>query len=117
MKPNNGLGDDVVTTNDGNVDIALGQRGGKVVLEFFKSIDSVTFDPANAVILARQMIDIAVACGANVTIEVPRRKITKEQRNKLVSRATIVFRSLIEKGKTPAVIARNVVDTILSAID
>ena len=119
MSANNGtdLGEDSLKIKAENVEIAIGQKAGKVVLRFFRPIPEVHFDPVNAVEIARQMIDIAVACGAKVTIEVPKRKITKAQRDKLVTRATHVFRSLSEKGRAPAYIAKHVVDTILSDVD
>lgn len=104
-------------TSEGSCEMIIGQSHGKVVQRFQRPMTYVLYEPANAVGVAKTMIDTAVALGANVAIQVPRRNITREQREKLVTRATHVFRSMQEQGKTPAWIARNVVDTILSAID
>ena len=104
-------------SDDGSVEMIIGQERGKVVQRFQRPMLYVTYEPENAVGVAKTIIDTAVALGANVMIQTPRRKITREQRQRLVVRATHVFRSMQEKGKTPAWIARNVVDTILSAID
>jgi hypothetical protein len=115
---NNGhdLGPDAVKAH-GNVEIAVGEMNGKVALKFFKPVDIVVFDPKNAVDIAKQFLDIAQACGANITLQVPKRKISKERRDLLINRAYHVYRSLTEKGRPPKYIAKEVVDSVLSAID
>lgn len=104
-------------TDEGAVEMIISQANGRVVQRFQRPMAYVTYEPQNAVGVAKAMIDTAVALGAQVTVQVPKRKITREDRARLVTRATHVFRSMQEQGKAPAVIARNVVDTILSAID
>lgn len=89
----------------------------RVVMRFAHARLWVAFDLQAAVNMGKHMIDEAVNLGANVTIQLPRRTITREQRDRLVVRATNVFRNQVEKGKPPAEVARQVVDSILSAID
>ena len=102
---------------DGLTDMIIKAEGGSVVMRFPKPLLFVTFDPANAVNIGRHLIDCAVACGADVSIEVPRRQVSKEQRDRLITRAVHVHRSMGERNQRPKDIATAVVDSILSAID
>lgn len=102
---------------DGKTEMIVRIEKGQVILRFAKPMQWIAFDPANAVTVGKHLIDCAVQCGAKVTIQTPKRKITRETRERLIARAMHVFRSMSERGKTPADIAKNVVDTILSAID
>lgn len=103
--------------DEGKTEMAIQAEKGQVVVRFREPRHWVVFEPSNAVQIGKHLIDCAVACGANVTIQVPRRKISREQRDHLIVRAGHVVRSLSDQGKPPAVIARHVVDAILSAID
>lgn len=103
--------------DEGKTEMAIQSEKGMVVIRFREPRHWVVFEPTNAVQVGKHLIDCAVKCGANVTIQVPKRKITREQRDRLIARAILVFRSMTEKNRPPAVIATNVVDTILSAID
>jgi len=103
--------------DEGKTEMAIQPEGGKIVMRFREPRHWVVFEPSNAVEIGKHLIDCAVACGANVTIQVPRREISREKRDRLVTRAILVLRSMTEKGRQPAHIARNLVDTILSAID
>ena len=117
----NGNGEDhllpVQEAVDGKTELIIKPEGGKVIMRFQKPMLWIAFDPSNAVGIGKHLIDCAVECGANVTIQVPRREISREQRDRLIARAILTLKSLTEKGKPPSVIALHVVDTILSAID
>lgn len=113
----NGKDLDVVKAQSDNVEIAIKHEKGKIVLAFFRPVDRITLDPPNAVLIAKEFLDLAQVCGHEVVLQVPKRKITKEQRDRLINRATLVFKNLSEKGRAPGYIAREVVDSILSAID
>lgn len=89
----------------------------QVVVRFMEPRLWIGLDPNNAVQIAKTLIDAAVQAGTTVALQLPRRQITKETRDRLVVRATNVFRNLQERGKPPAFIAREVVDSVLSAID
>lgn len=101
----------------GATEMIIKAEGGKVIIRYREPRLWVAFDPQNAVQIGKHLIDCAVACGADVQIQVPRRKISREQRDRLVVRTTHIYRSLQEKNTAPGVIARSVVDTILSAIE
>ena len=89
----------------------------KVIQRFARPMLFVAYDPPNVVPVAKMMIDIAVGLGAHVMIQTPKRKITEQNRAVLITRVGHIIRTQLEQGKNPAVMARNVVDTILSAID
>lgn len=102
---------------DGKTEMVLFAHQGKIIVRYREPRLWVAFDPSSAVDVGKKMIDCAVECGAQVTIEVPRRKISPAKRMALVTRATHVYRSMTEKGRPPKDIAQHVVDSILSAID
>ena len=89
-------------------------EGGQVVVVFEKPMRHIKFDPANAVQIGKHLIDCAVTLGMEVEIKVPRKEVSREQRNILVVRAMNIMRSLA--NKPPKRIAIEVVDSILSAI-
>ena len=89
----------------------------RVIQKFEKPMAWVAYDPSNAVAVGKQFIDSAVACGAHVEIKVPKRKITEHQRLALITRVGHMLRSMMEQNKPLPNQARQVVDTILSAID
>lgn len=89
----------------------------KIIQRFARPMLFVAYDPPNAVPVAKQMIDIAVGLGVHVTIQAPKRKIREQDRAVLITRVGHIVRTQLEQGKKPEVMARNVVDTILSYID
>lgn len=103
--------------DEGKTEMVLFPHTGKVIQRFARPMLFVAFDPSNAVEVGKKMIDCAVECGAQVTIQVPRRQISREKREALVTRAAHVFRSMTEKNRPPAEIARHVIDSVLSAIE
>lgn len=104
--------------NDGGkTEMVLFPHEGKVIVRYREPRLFVAFDPSNAVDVGKKLIDCAVECGAEVQIQVPRREISKGKRDALITRATHVLRSMTEQRRSPAHIARHVVDSILSAID
>lgn len=108
---------DQVQVQEGAVEMAIGPDKGRVLVRFKTPQEQIAFDPSNAVAMAKHIIDCAVACGAKVELQVPKRKITERQRNTLVQRSELVMRSMLEKGRRPRQIAYQLVDTILSAVD
>lgn len=102
---------------EGATEMVCFPHRGRVIVRYREPRLWVGFDAGNAVEFAKRMIDCAVECGASVMVQVPRRKITPLQRDRLINRAVMIFRNLDERGKSPAYIARHVVDSILSAID
>jgi hypothetical protein len=101
----------------GATEMVIKTEGGRVVMRFREPRLWVAFDPSNAVAIGKYLVDCAVQCGAKVTIEVPRREISREKRDALVARATVVFKSMSERGRAPKTIALHVVDSILAAIE
>lgn len=99
------------------VEMIIKAEGGRVIVRYPTPQLWVAFDPANAVEVGKHLIDCAVACGAKVTIEVPRRQVSREKREALIARVMHVTRSLQEKRRPHAIVAQHVVDSILAAID
>ena len=102
---------------DGKTEMALWAEGGRVIIRYPMPMLWVAFDPSNAVAIGKKIIDCAVECGARVTIAVPRRQISEQKHQALIARAMHVIRSQQEKHRRPEVVARNVVDSIIAAIE
>lgn len=101
---------------DGRTEMAIGIDRGRVVIHFPQPVKLVAFNPPNAVAVAQQLLTSATECGYEVTLQLPKRKIRDEDYAKLLARAALVIRSLEEKNRPPAHVAREVVDVILSAV-
>lgn len=102
---------------EGATDMVLFAHEGKVIQRFAKPMLFVAYDRSNAVDIGKRLIDCAVECGADVRIEVPRRQISKQKRDALIVRCIHLMRSLGEKNRAPTYIAREIVDSLLSAVD
>lgn len=117
-----GNGTDLVKTQaaspgEGQVEMIIGTENGKVVQRFQRPMLYVLYERDNAAFVGRELINAAVACGAQVQLNVPRVRITKEKRDALIARAAQIHRSMREQKKDPLVIARHVVDQLLAQID
>ena len=99
----------------GTTTCAVGERDGQVVLQFPESVQWAAFDPETA-----RQIGEAMAKEA-YTIRYGRQPqgksvLADEVRQRLLNRATIIIRSLQEKGRMPGFIAMEVVDAILQEV-
>lgn len=104
---------------DGKVEMIIfpDARTKQVIQRFQKPMLFVSYDLGNVVAVGKQLIDCAAAIGAQITIQVPKRKISREKHQALVARAMHIIRSTQEQGKKPEVVARSVVEQILNSID
>lgn len=103
--------------NDGQTEMVLFAHNGKIIQRFARPMLFVAYDPGNMGEIVNRLLACVRETGHQVVINMPKRKITKQQREALITRATHVFRSMQEKGRPPAYIAQHVVDSIISAID
>ena len=103
--------------DEGATEMVIFSHNGKVIQRFARPMLFVAYDANNAAELANQFLNRAKECGAKIVVNVPRRKITREQRDALITRAIHVYRSMTEKNRPPALVAQHVVDSILSTID
>lgn len=103
--------------DDGMTEMVIFAHHGKVIMRFARPMLFIAFDPKNM----GEVLNRAIACckeaGGEVVINLPKRRISQEKRDALITRATHVFRSMTEQRKAPAYVAQHVVDSILSAID
>lgn len=103
--------------DEGRTEMVIFVQDGKVIQRFARPMLFVAYDPSNAAELANVFLNRAKDAGAKIVVNVPRRKISRETRDVLITRAIHVYRSMTEQKRAPALIAQHVVDTILSAID
>lgn len=103
--------------DQGATEMVLFTHEGKVIQRFREPRLWVAYDPANAAELANKFLNAAKECGAQIVLNLPKRKISKEKREALVTRAIHVYRSMTEKHRPPALVAQHVVDSILSALE
>lgn len=102
---------------DGKTEMVVFPHAGKVIQRFQRPMLFVAYEPTNVGQLANTLLDSAKACGAEVILNLPRRKLSREKRDALVTRALLIYRSMTEQKKPPALVAQHVVDSVLSAIE
>lgn len=95
------------------VGVGEGVQKGNVILALPAPAKWVGMTPVQAVGIAKDMIDKAVALGAHVEILIPRKPISQTKRTLIVNRVDIVMRSLQEKGRASRYIAEELVDIVL----
>ena len=99
----------------GSTTCAIGNRDGQVVMSFPSPVEWAAFDPETARQIGEAMAREAysVKYGRN---PLSKSVITDEIRQRIMNKATIIIRSLQEKGRAPGFIAMEVVDAILSEV-
>jgi hypothetical protein len=93
------------------------EHQGKIIQRFDKPMLFVAYEPGNMGEIVNRILAAVKEAGHEIRINIPRRKITKTQRDALVTRALHVYRSMSEKHQHPADVAKHVVDSVLSAIE
>ena len=101
--------------NDGMTQMVIFAHNGKVIQRFARSMEFIAYDPKNLADILNRFLGAMKEAGHTPVLNMPRRKITKAQRDALITRALHVYRSMNEKGRPPAVVAQHVVDSVLSA--
>lgn len=108
----------------GTTSVAIKDENGRVVLLFPEPVKWCELDPEMARQAAEAMARAAYRCRYRVDppdnrsslASEMRSRITQQIRNDLVTRMTLVLRSLQEKGRAPHVIAAEMVDQLLSRV-
>lgn len=97
--------------------VAVGEREGKVRLEFPKAVQWCELDPETARQVAEQLAKSAYTAHYGKAPEVKQQSLLAEQiRKKLHARATLLIRGMIEQGRKAPYIAHHVVDQILKEV-
>lgn len=103
--------------DDGMTEMVIFAHHAKVIMRFARPMLFVAFDPKNMGEVLNRLIACIKEAGATPVINMPKRKITEQQRQAMITRATHVYRSMTEQGKPPAYVAQHVVDSIISMVD
>ncbi len=104
-------------TGPGATQLAVGDRDGKVVLQFPTPVQWIALDAQTAAQAASSMLDAAVALGAQVTVQAPRVQVPKELRTRMTARALMVLRNKRAAAERDDVLAVRLVDTLLNMLD
>jgi hypothetical protein len=102
---------------DGKTEMVIFAHQGKIIQRFQRPMLFVAYEPTNMGEIVNRILGAVKDSGAEVVINMPKRKITKAQRDALITRALHVYRSMGEKNRHPADIAKHVVDSVISAIE
>lgn len=105
--------------------VMVGDEKGQVFLRFEEPKLWLKMEPQNAFDIAEAIARAAhkarfgeaVASDANYLAGQVRARLTEDLRDRMVVRAALVMRDLIEKKQSPDYVARQVVDTIFAAVD
>jgi sugar-specific transcriptional regulator TrmB len=103
--------------DDGKTEMVIFAHNKRIIQRFARPMLFVAYDPANMGEIVNRILECVKDTGHEVVINMPRRKITKQVRDALVTRAMHVYRSMTEKQRNPKDVAMHVVDSILSAIE
>ncbi len=103
--------------DDGMTEMVIFAHHQKVIVRFARPMLFVAFDPQNIGEIVNRILACVKETGHTVVINMPRRQISKEKRDALVTRAIHVYRSMTEQNRPPATVAQHVVDSVLSAIE
>lgn len=107
---------ELATSGRGTTTVAVGDQKGNVVLQFPGAIEWCALDPSTAVQVSKAMIDAAVKCGANVSIQAPPPKVPKLVRERMIARAHMILRNKRESAENDAVMSERIVDTLLNIL-
>lgn len=92
-------------------ELAIGERDGRVVLQFRHPVEYVALDPQNATACAEEMARVAHAC---LFKDKPPNALAAHVRTRLLTRVELTMRSI--KDKPPAYQAATLVDIVLSEV-
>lgn len=115
-----------VTQLDGNVDIALRDHDGKVIMQWLKPATRIVFEPQNAFNLAEHMARAAhkakfpgerLPDDFSYLAQQVKQQLTEQMRDRLVVRVRAMLPSLLERNKDLNYISLQIVDTIFAAVD
>lgn len=96
--------------------LAVGDRLGKVVLQFPHPVRECVIDPATAHQVAEHLARSAYTAHYGVPPQSAASQISLAKRTHMKARATLIIRSLRERGKSDAYIADHVTDMLLKEV-
>lgn len=96
--------------------VAVGDKDGKVLLQFSKPTQNLVMDPENARQIAEGIARAAYTCHYGKPPAGSTSIINQDIQTRLISRLTLVIRSLQDKGKQPGYIAAEVLDIVLREV-
>lgn len=102
----------------GEVAVASGQgeQSGRVMLIVPNGVSWVAMLPEQAAAVGKDMIDKAVANGADVKLVLPKKEPSMMVRTMLRNRVSLIMRSELEKGRKHDYIAESIVDIVLREV-
>lgn len=108
----------------GSIQVAVGVVEGKVVAKWHDPVSEITFDPQNAyqigLALAQAAMDAHNGSAVNAKPflegEVQKRKVTDQQRDMLIGIVATQLKTLIDKGRSPGIMAIHAVDAVLNEV-
>lgn len=109
---------------DGSTEVAVGDRDGRVIWQFQRSVSWVALDPQNAFHIAEATARSAHKArfgteppsDGSYIVQQVRSRVTEDLRNRMVQRAILMMASMERQHRNPKYIAMQVVDAILSEV-
>lgn len=102
---------------DGSTQIAVGDRDGKVILQFPTPIQWAALDPPNAVGIAKAMIDASVVCGLDVQITTPKRQVSEGEKLRMEVRTVMLLKNKRESKEKDEMLAKRIVENLLNMLE
>ncbi len=91
-----------------------GPQRGRVVRVVGEPAKWHALDPKNAALIAVDMLEKAAALGVKAHLLIPRPPLSPIKYQALVTRVGLVMRNQLEKRVDPKIVARQIVDIVLS---
>ena len=85
--------------DDGKTEMVIFAHHQKIIQRFARPMLFVAYDPQNMGEIVNRILAAVKETGHTTVINMPKRKITKAQRDALITRALHVYRSMAEKHR------------------
>ena len=96
--------------------VAVGNRDGKVVLEFPEALQWAALEPEQARLIAEAMAREAYTCFNGRPPDIKTSAIRQAIQQKLVNRVLLVMLNMQRRNRKPALIANELVDVVLREV-
>ena len=108
-----------MSTEDGKVEMTLGIENGQVIQHFQNPMQTIRYDPENAVAIAMRITDLAFEAdsGMKPVGDTLKAELIEQHRIKLIQRIALMLGSMRnDKKKSDGYLAKELVETFLREI-
>lgn len=108
-----------MSTEDGKIEMTLGIENGQVVQHFQNAMQTIRYDPENAVAIAMRITDLAFEAdsGMKPVGDTLKAELVEQHRVKLIQRINLMLGSMRgDKLKSDGYLAKEIVEVFLKEV-